>query len=154
VLSSETIHRFYTWHILHKLAAKWGNVGDRDSKTECIKDIVYNSRTVVEFQTIWDNLMDKLGYRENFWFKSIYNMRERWVLAHMNDKFWAGMTTTQCVESLNTFLKKYLRQKATLGEFVIRFQEALKRIWEGEHEAEHDYKYKILRLNSALNIKR
>jgi hypothetical protein len=109
---------------------------------------------VVEFQTRWDNLMDELRYRENFWFKYIYNMRERWVLAHMNDKFWAGMTTTQCVESLNTFLKKYLRQKATLGEFVIRFQEALKRIWEGEHEAEHDYKYKILRLNSALNIKR
>jgi hypothetical protein len=115
---------------------------------------VYNSRTVVEFQTRWDNLMDKLGYRENFWFKSIYNMRERWVLAHMNDRFWAGMTTTQCVESLNNFLKKYLRQKSTLGEFVIRFQEALKRIWEREHEAEHDCKYKILRLHYALNIKR
>jgi hypothetical protein len=89
---------------------------------------VYNSRIVLEFQTRWDNLMDELGYRENSWFRSIYNMRERWVPGHMNDRFWTEMITTQHVERLNNFLKKYLRQKTTLDEFVIRFEEALKRV--------------------------
>jgi hypothetical protein len=124
-----------------------------DSKIECVKDIMYNSRTVVEFER-WHNLMDELRYRENSWFRSIYNMRERWVPTYMNGRFWAGMTTTQRVESLNNFLKKYLRQKVTLGEFVIRFEKSLKRIWEREHEAEHNCKYRIPRLHSALNIER
>jgi hypothetical protein len=65
-----------------------------DSKIECVKDIMYNSRTVVEFETRWHNLMDELRYRENSWFRSIYNMRERWVPAYMNGRFWGGMTTT------------------------------------------------------------
>jgi hypothetical protein len=81
------------------LTAKWGNVGDKDSKIERVKDIVYNSRTVVEFKIRWHNLMDELRYRENCWFRSIYNMRERWVPAYMNGRFWTGMTTTQHVES-------------------------------------------------------
>jgi hypothetical protein len=75
------------------LAAKWGNIGDKDSKIECVKDIVYDSRAVVEFETRWHNLMDELGYRENSWFRSIYNMRDRWVPTHMNDRFCAEMIT-------------------------------------------------------------
>jgi hypothetical protein len=54
------------------------------------------------------------------------------------------MTTAQRVEGLNNFLKKN----------IIRFEEALKRIWKREHESEYDCKYRILRLHSALNIER
>jgi MULE transposase domain len=32
VLSPHTVHRFCSWHILHKLSAKWDNVDDKSEK--------------------------------------------------------------------------------------------------------------------------
>jgi hypothetical protein len=133
ILSPHTIHRFCSWHILHKLSAKWGNVDDKSEKTDLRKDVLYGSYTQLQFQTRWDNLISELGYQDNVWFKSIFYLRDKWVPTHMNDRFWAGMTSTQRVESMNNFLNKYLKYKATLGEFVVPFEEGLKRIWEREH---------------------
>jgi hypothetical protein len=37
------------------------------------------------------------------------------------------MTTTQHVESLNNFKKKIFKENVILGEFIIRFDETLKK---------------------------
>lgn len=98
--------------------------------------------------------MEEIGYQDDTWFRSIFSMREKWVPAYLNMRFWAGMTTTQRVESMKNFLNKYLKKKATLGQFVVNFEAALKRIWEREHEADHLSKYKTPELYSALHMER
>lgn len=98
--------------------------------------------------------MEEIGYQDDTWFRSIFTMREKWVPAYLNERFRAGMTTTQRVESMNNFWNKSLKKKATLGQFCVNFEAALKRIWEREHEADHLSKYKTPKLYSALHMER
>lgn len=131
-LAPETVHRFCSWHILHKLCTKWGNVPDKTDLTDRVKEIVYQSHTPMEFEDRWTSLMEEIGYSNDTWFKNIFSIREKWVPAYLSGQFWAGMTTTQRVESMNNFLNKYLKKRENLGEFVENFEEALRRIWSRE----------------------
>ena len=154
VLAPETVHRYCSWHILHKLPSKWGNVDNKIDLSDKVKAVVYQSDTSTEFDERWINLMNEIGYQDNQWFRGIFEIRQKWVPAYLNDRFWAGMTTTQRVESMNKFMYKYLKLRANLGEFVLNFEKALKRIWEREHEADYESKYKTPKLSSALHMER
>lgn len=153
-LAPETVHRFCSWHILHKLCTKWGNVPDKTDLTDRVKEILYQSHTPMEFEDRWTSLMEEIGYSNDTWFKNIFSIRDKWVPAYLSGQFWAGMTTTQRVESMNNFLHKYLKKRENLGEFVDNLEEALRRIWEREHEADHESKYKTPKLYSALPMER
>ncbi|KAL2943937.1 Protein FAR-RED IMPAIRED RESPONSE 1 [Bienertia sinuspersici] len=48
----------------------------------------------------------------------IYKEREWWIPPYMKDMFWAGMRSTQWVESMNSFFDKYLKKQTRLYEFV------------------------------------
>jgi hypothetical protein len=65
------------------------------------------------------------GYQDNSWFKDLFEMRNRWVPAHLSDTFWAGMTTTQRVESMNKFLNNYLRKRESLADFIENFDKGI-----------------------------
>jgi hypothetical protein len=40
VIEPETVHRFCSWHILHKLSTKWGFVENKGVFTDLVKDVV------------------------------------------------------------------------------------------------------------------
>jgi hypothetical protein len=63
VFGSDTIHRYCSWHILHKLSSKWGNIEHKDALTILVKDVVYTSLTESEFKERWDNLMAEIGMK-------------------------------------------------------------------------------------------
>ncbi|XP_078156101.1 protein FAR-RED IMPAIRED RESPONSE 1-like [Carex rostrata] len=150
VFGEETVHRYCSWHILHKLPTKWENVGNKSEKTKWVKSVVYDSQTRQEFEQKWLSLMVKVGKQNDAWFKGIYAMRERWVPAFLSTQFWAGMTTTQRVESMNAFLNAYLTRRESLKHFVSSFEEALGNIWQRENTADHDSKFRAHKVNSEL----
>ena len=102
-----------------------------------VKATVYEAKTPLDFEENWRKLMVEIGYEDAPWFKSIFRQRRKWVPVFLNDRFWAGMNTTQRVESMNVFFDNYLRSKATLAEFVVNFESGLSRIWEREHFMDH-----------------
>jgi hypothetical protein len=58
------------------------------------------------------------------------------------------------VRGINGFLKKFLTNKTSLGEFVLQFDVALMALWENEHDADHDSKYKDLTLLTCLPMEK
>lgn len=98
--------------------------------------------------------MADLGYQNNPWFHELFDIRGKGVPVFLNSRFWAGMTTTQRAESMNSFLNKYLSNKATLAKFVVQFDAALMTLWENEHDADHDSKYKNPTLITCLPMLR
>lgn len=140
------LHRFCAWHITHKLSEKWGWTDNKEHLTGLVKAAVYQSLTPAEFEESWKILMQEIGYQNDSWFIQLFEIRDKWVPAFLNDNFWARMTTTQWAESMNSFLNKNLKKKSTLGQFVVQFESALKRLYEREIEADHESKYKTPRL--------
>lgn len=54
----------------------------------------------------------------------------------MKDTFFAGMSTTQRSESINSFFDKYVSRKTTLKEFVEQYKVALQDRKEKEAQAD------------------
>jgi hypothetical protein len=132
---------------------KWGRVPNKSTLSDKVQSVVYGSITTQEFEGRWKKLMADLGYQNNPWFNELFEIRGKWVPVFRNSRFWAGMTTTQRAESMNAFLHKYLSNKATLAKFVVQFDAALMTLWENEHDADHDSKYKNPTLITCLPMK-
>ena len=47
----------------------------------------------------------------------MYRLRAYWVDAYLKDIFWAGMTTGQSAESINSFFDGFVNANAKLVEF-------------------------------------
>ncbi|XP_078177501.1 protein FAR1-RELATED SEQUENCE 4-like [Carex rostrata] len=139
--------RYCSWHILHKLPTKWGNVSDngnekikeknsvktdkkrvksdkvkekKSEKTEKVKEVVYNSQTRGEFEEKWIKLMDDLGKENDPWFRGIFELREKWV------------------------------PRESLKDFVENFEAALKNIWQNENDADFKSKFRAPKLHYEL----
>ncbi|KAL2934681.1 Protein FAR-RED IMPAIRED RESPONSE 1 [Bienertia sinuspersici] len=118
-------HRLCVWHILSKVPRKvlaMKNVGEFQKK---MKDVVYDSLTPEEFEGRWISLIQSFKLEGNEWLNGLWEDRRRWVPAYVKDVFWAGMSTTQRVESIHHFFKGFMNAKTTLRNFVQKYTRAL-----------------------------
>ncbi|XP_042950377.1 protein FAR1-RELATED SEQUENCE 5-like [Carya illinoinensis] len=130
-------HRFCLWHILKKLSEKLGSHGAYKTGLKSqLLNCVYDSDTIEEFEGSWEVLITKYNLQENAWLKSLYAERMYWAPVFMKQVFWAGMSTTQRSESMNTFFDGYVHAKTNLKEFVDQFDNALRKKIESESEAD------------------
>ncbi|KAK1559828.1 hypothetical protein Q3G72_018862 [Acer saccharum] len=99
-----TRHRFCLWHILKKVPEKLGSYASyKTGMKSALMKSVYDSQSVEEFETSWDQLITTYNLHENAWLQSLYAEREHWVPAFLKDYFWAGISTMQRSESMNAF---------------------------------------------------
>ena len=95
-------HRLCIWHILQKVPEKLGAVYRKDPSFK--KDFnycLYETDTVEEFESVWGSLVRKYELEEYDWLCYMYRIRDKWLPIFFKDTFFAGMSTTQCNESMN-----------------------------------------------------
>ncbi|XP_021776441.1 protein FAR-RED IMPAIRED RESPONSE 1-like [Chenopodium quinoa] len=59
-----------------------------------------------------------------------------WVPAFMKHHFWAGMKTTQRVESINIFFDGYVNRNTLLHEFPVKYNRAMTKCVRDENDAD------------------
>ncbi|KAL2906800.1 Protein FAR1-RELATED SEQUENCE 5, partial [Bienertia sinuspersici] len=133
-----TRHRWCLWHILNKLPLKLGGYDKYDEIKQALLRAIYDSYTVEKFENSWNEAIDAYNLGENTWLKGLYQEREWWIPPYMKDMFWAGMRSTQRVESMNSFFDKYLKKQTRLYEFVQQYCKAMERRAEDEKQADAD----------------
>jgi hypothetical protein len=102
---------------------------------------VYDSIDTAEFEHKWSNFYEKIQpLTQCAWFDELYKIRATWVPAYVKDHFWAGMSTTQRSESMNSFFDGYINSKTSLRAFVSKYDVALHAKW--EKEKQEDYRCK------------
>ncbi|KAF5450028.1 hypothetical protein F2P56_030410 [Juglans regia] len=133
----ETRHRLCLWHILKKVPEKLGSYATYRNglKTKLMK-CVYDTQTIEEFEKCWAGFINTYDLHENVWLKSLYVEHEYWVPVFLKEHFWAGMSTTQRSESMNTFFDGYVHSKTNLKEFFDQFDSTLRKKIENENHAE------------------
>ncbi|KAH9670104.1 protein FAR-RED IMPAIRED RESPONSE 1 [Citrus sinensis] len=116
-------HRFCMWHILRKIPEKLSYVIKKDeSFMRIFNDCVYNSWLEEDFEKKWWNMIGEFELEGNEWLGSLYEDRKFWVPTYMRDTFFAGLSTTQRSESINSFFDKYVSKKTSLKEFVEQYK--------------------------------
>ncbi|KAI5339418.1 hypothetical protein L3X38_018690 [Prunus dulcis] len=116
-------HRFCLWHILRKIPQKLGEVLRKHGNFMGVfNNCTYNSWTVEDFEQKWQNMVEVFELDNNEWIKSLFEDHKFWVPTYMRGAFFAGMSTTQRSESINSFFDKYLNKKTTLKEFVEKYK--------------------------------
>ncbi|XP_045818523.1 protein FAR1-RELATED SEQUENCE 6-like [Trifolium pratense] len=129
-------HRWCLWHIMKKVPEKLGRLSDYESIKTLLHDAVYDSSSISDFMEKWGNMIACYELHDNEWLKGLFEERHRWVPVYVRDTFWAGMSTTQRSESMNSFFDGYVNSKTTLKQFVEQYDNALKDKIEKESKAD------------------
>ena len=101
-----------------------------------LKAIIYESFTLEEFERRWHECIKKYKLEKNEWLDGLFKERHMWIPAFMREYFWAGMKTTQRVESINNFFDGFVNRKTRLYEFPEKYKRAMARRVKAENEAD------------------
>ncbi|CAJ2653121.1 unnamed protein product [Trifolium pratense] len=131
-------HRWCLWHLMKKVPEKLGRHSEYESIKALLHDAVYESLSKSDFMEKWEKLIEDFELQDNEWLKGIFHERNRWVPVYVKDTFWAGMSTTQRSESMNSFFDGYVNSKTSLKQFVEQYDNALRDKIEKENKADFD----------------
>ena len=70
-----TFHRYCIWHICNKFSEKLGALAYAQSYDE-IKECIWNSETIEEFESKWASVVGKSSLAKNEWLNAMYQIRE------------------------------------------------------------------------------
>lgn len=131
-------HRLCKWHILSRCKKKLADLySSYPTLHDELKKCVVNCVTPDTFEGCWRLVLDKYNLRENAWLQSLYNIRHKWIPAYLKDSFFAELSTTQRLESMNRFFRKHFDMKISLQAFIDKFDRAIDELY--EKEAQEDY---------------
>lgn len=134
-----TLHFFSLWHIMGKISETLNSViKQNDNFLPKFEKCVYRSWTEEEFEKRWLKLVDRFGLKENELMQSLYEDRKIWVPNFMKDGFFAGMSTGQRSETVNSYFDKYVHKKTTVQEFIKQYDAILQDRYEEEAKASSD----------------
>ncbi|CAK9157160.1 unnamed protein product [Ilex paraguariensis] len=132
-------HCFCLWHILSKIQEKLSYVmRQHGSFLSKFNKCILKSGTDEQFEKRWWKMCDRFELRNDVWFQSLYEDRERWIPTYMRDIFLAGMSTAQRLESITSFLDKCIQRKTTLKEFLDQYKAILQEKYEEEAKADFE----------------
>ncbi|XP_048501598.1 protein FAR1-RELATED SEQUENCE 5-like [Beta vulgaris subsp. vulgaris] len=129
----ESRHRWCIWHITSKIGEKLGKKKQYAKLKSALLCAIYESLTTEEFESNWDLVIESYELQQNTWLKGLYKEREMWV--YIKHLFWAGMKTTQRVESIHSFFDDYVKKHTRLYEFAETYCKAM------ENRAEDERRY-------------
>ncbi|XP_028549255.1 protein FAR1-RELATED SEQUENCE 9 isoform X2 [Dendrobium catenatum] len=135
----ETCHRFCKWLILSRSKQKLAHVYSAHPTLKAeLEKCVNESESIRSFETNWASMIDKFDLMKNTWLQGLFNIRQKWVPVYLKDNFFAEMSPTQKLETMNDFYKKHFNTKTSLKVLLTQFELAMASRYEDEVEAELD----------------
>ncbi|KAL6566440.1 hypothetical protein OROGR_002055 [Orobanche gracilis] len=113
IVFPEARHRWCLWHLMKKVPEKLGRHSHYENIKAHLHGAVYDSSSESDFMTRWKKMIELYRLQENEWLTSLFDERRRWVPVYLKSTFWAGMSTTQRSESMNSFFDGYVNSKTT-----------------------------------------
>ncbi|XP_028082667.1 protein FAR1-RELATED SEQUENCE 6-like [Camellia sinensis] len=128
---------------MKKIPEKLRGYSQYKSIKVAFSNAIYDSFIIDEFEEYWKAMLENFNLNDNEWLGVLYRERHRWIPAYVKDIFWAGMSTTQRIESMNAFFDGYVNSKTTLKQFVEQYDNALRCKVEKETKADFKSRNKL-----------
>ncbi|RYR08057.1 hypothetical protein Ahy_B05g075603 [Arachis hypogaea] len=114
-------HRLCAWHLMHNATS---NI-HKPQFTKMFTKLMLGDYEVGVFEQKWEEMVGFFGVEDREWIVDMYGKRNMWATAHIRGKFFVGFRTTSRCESLHAVLKRYVKSRHNLTEFVQHFQRCL-----------------------------
>ncbi|KAL5709871.1 hypothetical protein ACHQM5_020504 [Ranunculus cassubicifolius] len=114
-----TKHAFCIWHILAKLSDWFSlQLGLKydNWKAEFLR--LHNLNNVNEFEVGWREMINTYGLHGNKHILGLYTLRTYWALPFLRSHFFAGMTSPDQAESINSFIQRIISSQSQLDRLV------------------------------------
>ncbi|KAF8390318.1 hypothetical protein HHK36_024843 [Tetracentron sinense] len=134
-------HRLCLWHIMKKNSDTLGGLREYKEVKKVMENVVYDSLRIADFEIGWESMIKQYSLEHNEWLTTLYEVRQQWVPVFLKDTFFAGMSTTQRSESMNSFFDGYVHAKTSLKDFVGQYDSALRDKYKEEAEADFESCY-------------
>ncbi|XP_042505004.1 protein FAR1-RELATED SEQUENCE 6-like isoform X2 [Macadamia integrifolia] len=129
-------HRLCLWHIMQKVPEKLQNLREYRAVKRAMERAVYDSWRVDEFELAWEDMIQQNGVGDNEWLQTLYEYRHQWVPAFLKGTSFAGMSTTQRSESINSYFDGFVHARTSLKEFLDNYELALEKRRSEEFQAD------------------
>lgn len=151
-------HRSCLFHIKKKVEEKVGPCFQaNEGLYEDFQDIVDNSLTVEEFETQWQEMIEKYQVHHIKYFNDMWENRKKFILVYFKDKFFPFIQTTTRSEGTNSLFKKGVGAKFGATSFLKEYDRILDVVHDREEECDHVCRNKKVAQKafwSKYNIKR
>ncbi|KAK9993571.1 hypothetical protein SO802_023274 [Lithocarpus litseifolius] len=108
----ESNHRLCVWHIYQNAAKRLHHIFNSSSQFQNdFSNCVYDFEDENEWMVAWSNMLETYDLTDNPWLREMFDVKEKWCMVYGRHMFTADMKSTQCSESMNSVLKKYLKPK-------------------------------------------
>ncbi|KAG8376005.1 hypothetical protein BUALT_Bualt09G0018000 [Buddleja alternifolia] len=135
-----THHRLCQWHINKNAPSHFGSLNSEPEFKSLWKRCMKYCESEMEFEETWDEMMNKFKLHHHTWLNQMYKIRKKWSTAFSRDKFNCGLKSTSRSESANNALKEMCTRSTSLYDFVIGFEEVVRK-WR-TNEKEEDFRCK------------
>jgi hypothetical protein len=131
-------HRNCLFHVKKKCDDKNGSTFQaHEGLYEDMQDIIDNSLTVQEFETLWPNMVKEHGVEGVKFFNDMWKHREKYVPVYFKTKFFPFIQTTARSEGTNSLFKKGVGAQFSMTSFLREFQRIMDTIHANEDELDH-----------------
>lgn len=118
-------HCFSLWHIMQEVPNKLHGLFEYEAIEVALNKTVYHSLRPEEFETSWEDMIQRHGIREHEWIQTLYEDRRRWAPVYLKETFLAGLFPVHQNDAFTPFFKGYLEKNTPLKEFLEKYDQAL-----------------------------
>ncbi|XP_044326017.1 protein FAR1-RELATED SEQUENCE 5 isoform X1 [Triticum aestivum] len=120
------IHRSCLFHIKKKAEEKVGPCFQaNEGLYEDFQDIVDNSLTVEEYETHWQEMIEKYKVHDIKYFSDMWENRKKFIPVYFKDKFFPFIQTTARSEGTNSLFKKGVGATFSATSFLREYDRIL-----------------------------
>ncbi|XP_027338246.1 uncharacterized protein LOC113852205 [Abrus precatorius] len=110
-------HRICLSQVMQNILGCFVQFQEYEAFQMALTKVIYDSKTVDEFERAWDDLTQHFGIRNNEKLQSLHEEREHWAPVYSKDTFFAGISDYEKGESVVPFFKGHVHQQTSLKEF-------------------------------------
>ncbi|XP_021802088.1 protein FAR1-RELATED SEQUENCE 5-like [Prunus avium] len=140
-------HRLCSWHVSRNAQ---NNLKD-DELLRNFQTCLWEPFALIEFEKKWEVLKERASTpKQKEWLEMMYAKRDSWAESCLRGKFFGDMCTTQRMESMNKYVKDYLRKGVKLFECIPAIDRAMLRLRNTTTKDGFNAKYSTPVLKTAL----
>ncbi|WCJ28617.1 FAR1-related sequence 9 [Euphorbia peplus] len=133
----ETRHRFGMQGILRETREKMAHLYQSQPTFEIeFKKCVDQTETIDEFESSWQDLLQRYYVMGNEWLQSMYSARQQWVPVYMRNTFFGELNGGR--GDAESFFDGFMNESTTLQVLIKQYEKAVASWNEKELKADYD----------------